>query len=262
MTTGPIKRRIQRIQRHLGLKADGLIGPATLTAIEEVLFDDTAEKTIARDYALTLSRKGLKQLVNHEIGSAAYYRQALRHPIWPGGRSGVTIGIGYDMGYNSEHQIRKDWSSELTELDMERLIVVSGLKGTAARQAVENVQTITVPLESAQEVFFKATLPRYAMLTQKTYPGVEYLHADAQTALLSLIYNRGGSLRGARRTEMAAIKELVVLADYRGIAQQIRAMKRLWEGSDLGGLLKRRDDEARLVRLSDREYETAELIRV
>ena len=61
---------------------------------------------------------------------------------------------------------------------------------------------------------------------------------------------------------MAAIKELVASADYEGIAQQIRVMKRLWEGSGLSGLLKRRDDEARLVRLSDREYETIELVRV
>ncbi|CAB5125302.1 hypothetical protein D3OALGA1CA_2857 [Olavius algarvensis associated proteobacterium Delta 3] len=128
MAKGSIKRRIQRIQRHLGMKADGLIGPATLTAIEEALFDDAVE-SIANDYALTLSRKGLKQLVNHEIGSAAYYRQALSHPIWPGGRSGVTIGIGYDLGYNSDNQIRKDWYSVLAEIDLERLVVVYGLKG-------------------------------------------------------------------------------------------------------------------------------------
>ncbi|CAB5163225.1 hypothetical protein D3OALGB2SA_5566 [Olavius algarvensis associated proteobacterium Delta 3] len=261
MAKGSIKRRIQRIQRHLGMKADGLIGPATLTAIEEALFDDAVE-SIANDYALTLSRKGLKQLVNHEIGSAAYYRQALSHPIWPGGRSGVTIGIGYDLGYNSDNQIRKDWYSVLAEIDLERLVVVYGLKGPAARQAVNNVRSVTVPLESAREVFFKATLPRYALLTKKTYPGVENLHPDAQTALLSLIYNRGASFKGARRREMAAIKELVATADYEGIAQQIRAMKRLWEGSGLSGLLKRRDHEARLVRLSDREYETVELVRV
>jgi len=124
------------------------------------------------------------------------------------------------------------------------------------------VRSVTVPLESAREVFFKATLPRYALLTKKTYPGVENLHPDAQTALLSLIYNRGASFKGARRREMAAIKELVATADYEGIAQQIRAMKRLWEGSGLSGLLKRRDHEARLVRLSDREYETVELVRV
>lgn len=31
------------------------------------------------------------------------------------------------------------------------------------------------------------------------------------------------------------------------VAQQIRSMKRIWEGKNLGGLLKRRDKEADLV---------------
>jgi len=262
MTKGPIKHRIQRIQRHLGVKPDGVIGPATLTAIEEALFDEATKADVQKDFALTVSRKGLKQLVNHEIGSEAYYRRALSHPVWPGGRSGVTIGIGYDLGYNSENQIRKDWVKMLSDLDLERLIAVSGLKGAAAKEAAKNVRSVTVPIESAQEVFFEATRPRYAQMTRKTYPGVEKLHPDAQTALLSLIYNRGTSLTGARRTEMAAIKELVATGDYEGIAVQIRSMKRLWEGRGLSGLLKRRDHEAKLVRLSDREYDTAELIRV
>lgn len=262
MTKGRIKHRIQRIQRHLGVTADGLIGPVTLTAIEEALFDDAAKAGSGEDYALTLSRKGLTQLVNQEIGSAAYYRRALSNPTWPGGRSGVTIGIGYDLGYNSESRIRQDWSSVLGELDLERLIVVSGLKGEVAQQAVKQVQSVTVPLESAESVFFEATLTRYALLTRKAYPGVENLHPDAQAALLSLIYNRGASLKGERRTEMAAIKDLVALQDYDGIAQQLQAMKRLWKGRGLDGLLKRRDHEARLVRLSNRSYETTELVRV
>lgn len=58
-------------------------------------------------------------------------------------------------------------------------------------------------------------------------------------------------LSGPRRTEMAAIKDLVVQQDYEGISRQIRAMKRLWENKGLDGLLKRRKDEARLVRQTD-----------
>ena len=61
---------------------------------------------------------------------------------------------------------------------------------------------------------------------------------------------------------MAAIKDLVARQDYDGIAQQIQAMKRLWEGRGLDGVLKRRDHETRRVRLSDRAYEATELVRV
>jgi GH24 family phage-related lysozyme (muramidase) len=46
---------------------------------------------------------------------------------------------------------------------------------------------------------------------------------------------------------MAAIKPLVPKKDYNGIASQIRSMKRLWIGQGLDGLLKRRDEEAKMV---------------
>jgi len=262
MTGKTIEARIKRIQSHLGVPADGLIGPTTLTALENVLFGGQTEALPVAHYSLTVSRKGLKRLVAHEISSSAYYRKFLVHPTWPGGRSGVTIGIGYDLGYNSARRIRKDWSGKLSELDLERLLVVAGLKGETARQALAGVKSASVPLASAEQVFYASTLPRYAAATLKTYPGVDQLYADAQAALLSLIYNRGTSLRGSRRKEMAAIKPLVAARDYAGIAAQLKAMKRLWEGKGLPGLLKRRDDEARLVARADREYAETELVRV
>jgi hypothetical protein len=262
MAQETIRNRIKRIQRHLGVVADGLIGPATLTALENALFDDQPQRTAAADFSLTVSRPGLELIVRHEISSAAYYRKFLSHPTWPGGASGITIGIGYDLGYNSELQIRRDWAAQLGEVDLEKLVVVTGLKGDAARQALKGVQSVSVLLAGAREVFYESTLGRFAALTLKTYPGVEDLFHDAQAALLSLVYNRGASLKGARRREMAAIKPLVGLKDYAGLAYQIRSMKRLWEGKGLDGLMKRRDDEARLVLQSDRPYDEEELVRV
>lgn len=260
MSTDTIPQRIKRIQRHLDVPADGLIGPTTLTALENALFGTPEEA--AADYSLTVSQKGLQMLVRHEISSMTYYRKFLANPTWPGGGSGVTIGIGYDLGYNSETQIRKDWAGKLAELDLEKLLVVAGLKGEAAKQALKGVKSVTVPLESARSVFYESTLGRYAAATSRVYPGADVLFPDAQAGLLSLVYNRGTSLRGARRAEMAAIKPLVASRDYAGIAAQIKAMKRLWEGKGLDGLLKRRDDEARLVSQCDREYDEAEQVRV
>jgi hypothetical protein len=261
MAKNTVQNRIKRIQRHLGVPADGLVGPATLTALENALFEDPQAAAVS-DYALTVSRKSLNLIVRHEISSAAYYRRFLSRPTWPGGSSGVTIGIGYDLGYNNASQIRKDWTGKLSEVDLEKVLVVSGLKKDAARQALGGLKSVTVPLESARAVFYESTLGRYAALAAKTYPGIDDLAHDAQGALLSLIYNRGASLRGGRRKEMAAIKPLVPQKDYAGIAAQIRSMKRLWEGRGLDGLLKRRDDEARLVLQSEHVYEDAELVRV
>lgn len=257
-----MKQRIKRIQSHLGVPDDGIIGPITLTALENALFSDRQREALAGQYALTVSRKGLDHLVKHEISSPHNYTKFLSHPTWPGGGSGVTIGIGYDLGYNSQKQFRKDWGHWLTDMDLERLIQVSGLKGDAARDALKGVRSMTVPLESAQRVFYESTLSRSAASTRKIYPGVERLFPDAQAGLLSLVYNRGTSLSGSRRKEMAAIKPLVAQQDYAGISQQIMAMKRLWENKGLDGLLKRREDEARLVIRSDRIYEDSEIVRI
>ncbi|MFC1813415.1 hypothetical protein ACFL03_12080 [Thermodesulfobacteriota bacterium] len=117
-------------------------------------------------------------------------------------------------------------------------------------------------MEKAQSVFYESTLIRYAASTLKTYPGVEQLFPDAQAGLLSLIYNRGTSVKGSSRKEMAEIKPLVEQQDYAGISLQIKAMKRLWEDKGLDGLLKRRDDEAKLISQSDRSCEETEIVRI
>lgn len=253
--------RIKRIQSHLGVPADGMIGPTTLTALENSLFG-TEAITTAEHHTLTVSHRGLKKLVKHEISSPTYYRKFLTHPVWPGGQSGITIGIGYDLGYNSERQIRSDWTGKISELAVEKLTVVSGLKGDAAKQALSGVQSVTIELQSAEAVFFQSTLPRFAASTLKTFPGVDQLHPDAQAALLSLVYNRGTSLRGSSRREMAAIRPLVAVQDYPGIAEKIREMKRLWVDQGLPGLLKRRDDEADLIVSTGIVYDESELVRV
>jgi hypothetical protein len=261
MVQKPIVDRIKRIQTHLDVPADGLVGPTTLTALEDTLFKETKDVT-ADTYVLTVSGKGLKLLVKHEISSVAYYRKFLSHPVWPGGSSGVTIGIGYDLGHNSASRMRKDWAGKLGEIYLEKLSVVCGLKKDAARQVLNGVKSIRVPIESARCVFYESTLIRYAAATGKAWPGVEALFPDAQAALLSLVYNRGTSFKGDSRKEMAAISPLVKEQDYPGISLQIKAMKRRWEGKGLDGLLKRRDDEARLVSQSDRVYDDSEIVRI
>jgi GH24 family phage-related lysozyme (muramidase) len=101
--------------------------------------------------------------------------------------------------------------------------------------------------DAARRVFLTRTVPRYQQLTAKAFPGVQNLPADAQGALFSLVYNRGTSMEGEKRTEMRAIRDAVARGDLADIAKQLRAMKRLWIGKGLDGLLARRDAEADLV---------------
>lgn len=254
--------RIKRLQRHLKLDADGIIGPATLSALENIAFGKQGSSENKALHSLTLSKKGFYQLINHEISSPAYYKRRLQKPVWPGGASGVTIGIGYDLGYHRDYHIRRDWSAFVSDSDLQKLIAVAGKKGAAAKAATAKLKNIRISYASAAQVFSDSTLPRYAQATKKTFKGIEHCVPDVQAAILSLVYNRGTRLSGSKRKEMKAIQGLIKQQDYAAIAKQILAMKRLWENTNLKGLLKRRDDEAKLVAKADDSYKWQELIRV
>ena len=262
MATRTTKERLQAIQRRLGLEDDGILGPVTLSRIEGLLDEALGPAGEEPEHSLEVSRKGLEQIVQFEISSEAYYRRRLSRPIWPKGESGITIGIGYDLGYTPKDQIGKDWKGKIADFDLDELVEVGGLKGDAAQKALPFVEHIRVPLEEAKEVFYTSTLPGYAGLTQNAYPGVEALPADAQTMLLSVVFNRGTRMSGRSRREMKAIQPLVAAKDLDGIAEQIRAMKRLWDEAVLPGLHVRRDKEAEMVAHARVDYEPSELCRV
>ena len=254
--------RVAVIQTRLGLKGDGIIGPVTLSAIERVL--DQALGAIKEPLRLTCSLIGLEALVEFEISSQAYYNRNLKNPIWPGGASGVTIGIGYDLGYCSAAAMRRDWSGKITDEDVESLEQACRLKADKAKEMMSRaaIRRVTVPLDAAREVFYSASLPDYAEKCLKAYPGVERLPADAQSAMLSLVFNRGTSKSGARRREMKELTAAVAAADLDAVAEQLESMKRLWLGRNLDGLLARRDREAELVLGAQRPYGENELVKI
>jgi len=254
-----IRRRLQEVQRTLGTDPDGLLGPDTLTRIEQ-LINKSARLEIEVAASLQVSRGGIDALIAHEISSQAYYRSRLTRPMWPGGYSGVTIGIGYDLGYNSAARIRRDWQGLLADRSVELLVRAAGVRGDSARALVTRLRSVQVPFAAARQVFYQSTLPQTAHATRRAYPGVEQLPSDAQAALLSLVYNRGTRMSGSRRREMKEIRYRVADGDLGGIASQLRAMKRLWDRSRLAGLHKRRDAEADMVMAARRKYSDDELV--
>lgn len=98
------------------------------------------------------------------------------------------------------------------------------------------------------------SIPVYVERTRKALPGFDLLPLDVQGALVSLVYNRGSGMKDSpgtdNRKEMRAIRALVARGMIAGIAEQLRAMKRLWQGKKLDGLLLRRGAEASLVESS------------
>ena len=108
--------RIKAIQARLGVDDNGIIGPATLTAIERLI--DRQEGTVTRQTRLTCSSSALDWIEQFEISSEAYNNRNLKRPCWPGGASGVTIGIGHNLGYCSAAQFRRDWRGKIPDVDV------------------------------------------------------------------------------------------------------------------------------------------------
>ena len=166
---------------------------------------------------------------------------------WPGGSSGITIGVGYDLGFVTEEQFEEDWSPFLSGDEIDRLKDVIRLSGDKAAQRAREFSDIKIKRPDAEQVFKERTLPLYSQKTENAFPGVDQLPAAARGALVSLVFNRGPGMNGDSRREMRAVRDAVADGDLQEIANQIRAMKRLWERKGLDGLLKRRDAEADLV---------------
>jgi hypothetical protein len=257
-TPEPLTSRLKRIQQALGVEADGVLGAETLTALETRL----QIRVSTRAVSLECTRSGLELILKFEVGSRARYEKEFQRPVWPGASSGVTIGIGYDLGEASKAEITADWQAYLFEPELASLLAVQGVCGEPAKQLAQGVSHVVIPLKAAEEVFYLRTLPTYAALTRGTFPGVEKLPADAQAMLLSLVYNRGAGLKGPRRREMAEIAALLrrPKPKLEDIAAQFEAMKRLWP--DYRGLRDRRQREADVIRAADRSYAAGEIVRV
>lgn len=178
---------------------------------------------------------------------------------WPGGGSGITLGYGSDIGADSK--ALDNWRGILTDKEITDLEQARGVTGRSASHIAGRFAHIRVTKEQAMKVFTERTLPRWIKETEKAFPGVELLPPDARGALVSIVFNRGPSLSGSRRAEMLNIHEDLEKFKAMGeaarvaelprilqrIAIEIRKMKRLWQNQGLDGLLRRRDNEARLV---------------
>lgn len=236
---------IKVLQTFLRCDSDGIVGSETITKLENYL--STKLPALPGGSSMHVSKKSLDMLIAFEVSSEAQYNKKYQKPIWPGGESGITIGIGYDLGFNTAADIRNAWAGHINDSDLNILLSAARLTGTAAKSALSNTKNVVIPYSTALTVFHQTTLPAFARRTKKLYPSIAKLPPDAQGALLSLVYNRGESTTGASRAEMKNIIALVDAQNLTGIAKQIRNMKRLWEGKGLPGLIARREKEAQLV---------------
>lgn len=186
-----------------------------------------------------------KLISGFEITSEAVYVKKYRGVICPGGASGPTIGIGYDLGTQTAATIRADWRQHP---DVDRLATASGQVGPGACAAWRGAhRDIRVELPLAQQVFATRVLPDYTRQARRALSkGWSGNTQHARGASVSLGYNRGWAMVGDRNREKREIRDNCFPAgDARCTAAQLRSMTRIWVGTDIAaGMTARRNEEA------------------
>lgn len=187
------------------------------------------------------------------------------HPYWPQGVSGVTLDYGYDLGQQDAATFQADWGEVLDGGSLRRLQACLGLKGAMAGAVAlsSSIQGIRISKAQAITVFGMRTVPRYFALACQTFPGLDTLPNEVQTALTSLCVNRGGipahthpdADGNDRYNAERAIVQYVAESNVEAIAGELEAMGadgpgELWPGDTPPhpGLRARRKNEGALCR--------------
>lgn len=249
------EKAVVDFQKTNKLKADGIVGDKTWGVLFNTKKEDNLkiqpnqEDNIIFKKESIFPKEGIDLILEFEVGGGeSYYNKYLKHPTWPGYQSGVTIGVGWDLGYNSKMSFDNDWQMLSSEIK-QRLYPFIGKKGSSVKNLISGIKDIVIPWNIAYDVFLESTLPKWHNKTINAYEGLERLPKNAQAALTSLVFNRGDLIDGSdRRKEMRVIKTLVKAEDLQGIADQLRIMKRHWVGTDVEhGINRRREAEAKLI---------------
>ena len=224
-----------------------LLKPAPVPAPPPVVVPPKAAPTIA--LALPLPDDALTFVESEEDGSVAYYVKTEAHWDWPGGVSGPTIGVGYDMGQVTRAEAIADWTGIVDPATLTLILAAVGLQGSHAQAFVQaHRNEITITWNQAIAEFKEREVPKWLDRCRRALPNFDLLPGDCQGAIFSLSYNRGvGGYSDdihPRFREMYEIKSLMEQKLFKEIPAEILAMQRLWPAG--GDLWKRRAHEAAL----------------
>lgn len=244
------------------LEPDGDFGPATARAVAEFRAASALLPTGLIDAAAWALLRALPEpspdiptlavsfIAREECGGRDWYDRNAIHPEWPGGASGVTIGVGYDLGYQADFV--RDWQDLLTQSDLAALTPCLGLTGAAARDAIPRLAHVSIPWSAAWQGYVRRTLPAEVARTRATFrpPPGKPLPPLAFGILVSLVYNRGAGMadppNSDSRREMRDIRDAVAAGDFARVPDSLLSMRRLWPPGN--GLIGRREREAALFR--------------
>lgn len=198
---------------------------------------------------MEISEAARDLIVAEEVSSQSAYEHLYRHTEWPGASSGVTIGIGCDIGagYHSTSELWAAWKGRIPDDMIRALEPAVGVTGQAAQHLAAQLKSkVDVPWAAAIALFDDVEVPKWVAIVKRFLPNCDQLSPDCLGAIVSLAYNRGPSFdnAGNRYSEMRAIKASMRAQRFDQIPDEFRSMKRLWPA--LEGLRLRREHEARL----------------
>src|SRR5262245_51259355 len=120
--------RLQRLLNKVGglLPEDDAFGPQTEDAVRDALvLAGLAPSSLADDGLIdwldaqpdpnpAVPTSVIAFIAREEVSSRAAYKATYHRPTWPGGESGITIGIGYDLRMQTARQFDTDWHGLLS----------------------------------------------------------------------------------------------------------------------------------------------------
>src|SRR6266478_5739219 len=99
---------------------------------------------------MRISQKAFDMTVAEEVSGRDYYMRHYQRPEWPGLSSGVTVGIGYDLGQALRQKISDDWKDLVSPDMLLMMLSCSGITGSSGRQKCADVRSqILIPWDSA-----------------------------------------------------------------------------------------------------------------
>lgn len=99
---------------------------------------------------MILHKLGIEAIIGYEIGAERpgdlrMYNRKYGFPSVPSNASGVTIGIGYDLGMNTVAQIRADWEGKVNSNALLYFMRCARLTGDKARATIKANSRFFVP---------------------------------------------------------------------------------------------------------------------
>jgi GH24 family phage-related lysozyme (muramidase) len=232
----------------LGVRLNNSLAPTgkLIDAFFKAHPDEDPSSVAASD--IEISEDAIKLIIEHEVSSQKVYDKKYRGAIWPGLQSGVTVGIGYDVGWQSVETVKQDFADILDPAELAALLGAVGKKGGAAQAHLAQLRgKIDISYDDALKVFRRRTIPVWTAVVEKNLENTGALNGHSLGALVSLVYNRGPlGFKSARPRfrHMREIARLMAAPDFKAIPKQFRDMKVIWQGKGVPGLLRRREEEA------------------